>query len=99
MNANNLVSLSPSLPFKSIIQPLNIFLIGLGDDQPFEVKKPRRIPIFDTGIAGRRVIKIVCGGLHTVALTNMGQLFSWGCNDDGALGRDGPENTPLLVDG
>lgn len=27
----------------------------------------------------------------------MGQVFTWGCNDEGALGREGAENTPLPV--
>ena len=27
--------------------------------------------------------------MHTVALTPAGQAYSWGCNDDGALGRVG----------
>ena len=26
-------------------------------------------------------------------------VFSWGCNDEGALGRIGDESTPLRVDG
>lgn len=71
---------------------MTIIIIGLGDDQPLEIKKPRRIPIFDTGIAGRRILKIVCGGMHTVALSNLGKVFTWGCNDEGTLGREGPEN-------
>jgi regulator of chromosome condensation len=25
-------------------------------------------------------------------------VYTWGCNDEGALGRSGPENTPLQVD-
>lgn len=35
--------------------------------------------------------------MHTVALSNMGKVYTWGCNDEGALGREGPENTPLEV--
>ena len=41
---------------------------------------------------------IACGGLHTVALTPSGVAYSWGCNDDGALGRDGEEWRPLPMD-
>lgn len=37
--------------------------------------------------------------MHTVALCSDGVVFSWGNNDDGALGRIGAENTPLRVDG
>lgn len=36
--------------------------------------------------------------MHTVALANNGVVFTWGCNDEGALGRSGAENTPLQVD-
>lgn len=74
---------------------LNTFT-GLGDDQPFEIKKPRRIPIFDMGGAvANRILKIACGGMHTVALSSLGKIYTWGCNDDGALGRDGAENQPI----
>ena len=37
--------------------------------------------------------------MHTLALASNGTLYSWGCNDDGALGRVGPENVPGRVDG
>jgi regulator of chromosome condensation len=36
--------------------------------------------------------------MHTLVLTTLGRVFSWGCNDDGSLGREGPENTPSLID-
>ena len=90
-NASNLVGSSLPSNAKSFVN------IGLGDDQPSEIKKSRRIPLFDTGIAARRILKIVCGGMHTLALSNMGKVYSWGCNDEGALGREGPENLPLEV--
>lgn len=32
--------------------------------------------------------------MHTLVLTSTGRLFSWGCNDDSALGRVGVENEP-----
>lgn len=35
--------------------------------------------------------------MHTVALSNLGKVYTWGCNDEGALGREGPENQPLEV--
>ena len=35
--------------------------------------------------------------MHTVALSNLGTVYTWGCNDEGALGRDGPENQPIQV--
>ena len=35
--------------------------------------------------------------MHTVALSNQGKVYTWGCNDEGALGREGPENSPFEV--
>ena len=35
--------------------------------------------------------------MHTIALADNGVLLSWGCNDDGALGREGIQNSPGLV--
>ena len=37
--------------------------------------------------------------MHSVALASNGAVYTWGCNDEGALGRVGAENTPILVDG
>jgi regulator of chromosome condensation len=62
-----------------------------------EIKKPRKLVLFDTGLAARSILKVVCGGMHTVALSNMGKVYTWGCNDESALGRDGAENLPLEV--
>ena len=73
--------------------------IGLGDEAPFEIKKPRKPVIFDIGnlIPARSILKIVCGGMHTAALASDGTVWTWGCNDEGALGRKGAENVPLKV--
>lgn len=35
--------------------------------------------------------------MHTVALSNQGKVYTWGCNDEGALGRPGAENVPIEV--
>ena len=37
--------------------------------------------------------------MHSLALSSNGVVFSWGNNDDGALGRQGQENIPLRVAG
>ncbi len=64
------------------------------EDNVSEVTLPRKIPQFPSGT---KFVKVVCGGLHTLALTADGLVFSWGCNDDGALGRSGPEALPGVV--
>lgn len=47
------------------------------------------------------VIDVVAGGMHTVCLTSKGEIYTFGCNDEGALGRDtseeGSEFEPGLV--
>jgi Regulator of chromosome condensation (RCC1) repeat len=38
-------------------------------------------------------IRHVCaGGTHSMALTADGDVYTWGCSDDGVLGRNAPEN-------
>lgn len=32
--------------------------------------------------------------MHTLVLSTMGKVYSWGCNDDSALGRIGIDNEP-----
>ncbi|KAJ2600790.1 hypothetical protein H4R99_003213 [Coemansia sp. RSA 1722] len=67
--------------------------LGLGEDM-VERKKP-----FPVALDGESIVDIVSGGLHTMALTADGRLFSWGCNDQKALGRDGDEFVPAAVAG
>ena len=65
-----------------------------------EVKRPRKITLFDMSgelQAKLPVVKLLCGGMHTLALTSGGEVYSWGCNDEGALGRAGTEDKPMLV--
>ncbi|KAJ1666364.1 hypothetical protein IW140_001093 [Coemansia sp. RSA 1813] len=60
--------------------------LGLGEDM-IERKKPFPLP----ELGDRQIVDIACGGLHTMALTADGQLWSWGCNDQKVLGRSGDE--------
>ncbi|KAI9477469.1 ran exchange factor Prp20/Pim1 [Coemansia mojavensis] len=68
--------------------------LGLGDDM-IERKKPFPVPQLESV----KVVDLACGGLHTVALAADGQLWSWGCNDQKALGRDGDEFVAAPVQG
>ncbi|KAJ1927346.1 hypothetical protein IWQ60_003016 [Tieghemiomyces parasiticus] len=63
--------------------------LGLGDDI-MSRKKPYPVaPLNDESI-----VDIAAGGLHNMAITADGRLFSWGCNDQHALGREGDETEP-----
>lgn len=35
--------------------------------------------------------------MHNAVYTEDGHVFTWGCSDDGSLGRTGDENTPIIV--
>jgi regulator of chromosome condensation len=48
-----------------------------------EVTKPKVV----TALIDFPVISIAAGGVHTLCLTKDGDVFSFGCNDEGALGR------------
>lgn len=70
--------------------------LGLGPDV-FEKSTPALVP----GVSD--VVDVVAGGMHTLCLTKSGEVYSFGCNDEGALGRttsstDGSESTPGRVD-
>ncbi|XP_066554986.1 regulator of chromosome condensation isoform X2 [Amia ocellicauda] len=47
------------------------------------------------------VVQVEAGGMHTVCLTENGEVYTFGCNDEGGLGRDtteeGSETTPGRV--
>lgn len=51
----------------------------------------RRIPTHE------QVVTVACGGLSSAALTESGRVFTWGCSDDGALGRSTDDNNPEHV--
>eukprot|EP00398_MALV-I-01_sp_L67-1_P000161 gene161-182_t len=67
--------------------------LGLGDDI-LERKKPAIVKALNSV----HVKTLAVGAFHTIVLTADGLAYSWGCNDDGALGRKGEENVPLLID-
>jgi regulator of chromosome condensation len=37
------------------------------------------------------ITMLACGGMHSLALTNDGRVYSWGCNDEGSLGWETTE--------
>mmetsp|Transcript_13263 Transcript_13263/g.18178 ORF Transcript_13263/g.18178 Transcript_13263/m.18178 type:complete len:552 (+) Transcript_13263:2-1657(+) len=68
---------------------------GIENDEDLMVKYPRIVYT----LRDKKVYGISCGGIHNAAYTATGQVYTWGCADDGALGRVGEEFTPLLVEG
>lgn len=58
--------------------------LGLGENTLCR-KKPA---VVKGELEGENVVTVACGGMHSVALTESGKVYTWGCNDEGALGRD-----------
>ncbi|EJW04978.1 hypothetical protein EDEG_00095 [Edhazardia aedis USNM 41457] len=53
-------------------------------------------PILISELSNRNVQSIVAGSLHTIALVDK-KIYTWGCNDEFALGREGDEDKILEV--
>lgn len=66
---------------------------GLGVDTLDEIKRPRRHVGIQGFIDGGKegweggVGELVTGGMHTVAIDGKGRVWTWGINDNAALGR------------
>lgn len=56
--------------------------LDLEDAEDTIISVPSIIPNWSQTIK-----EVVCGGMHALVLTADGRVFSFGCNDDGALGR------------
>lgn len=71
--------------------------LGLGDDEKdMERKRPALVP----NLAD--IVDVRAGGMHNLCLDINGMVYSFGCNDEGALGRnsseEGSEFVPKKVD-
>lgn len=54
--------------------------LGLGEDV-MERTKPAKVDI------DAEIVQVTAGGMHSVCLTSDGKVYTFGCNDEGALGR------------
>ncbi|EGW01158.1 regulator of chromosome condensation isoform X2 [Cricetulus griseus] len=66
--------------------------LGLGESV-LERKKPALVTVLQD------VVQAEAGGMHTVCLSQSGQVYSFGCNDEGALGRDTSAEGSEMVPG
>eukprot|EP00557_Chaetoceros_sp_GSL56_P014857 CAMPEP_0176485392 /NCGR_PEP_ID=MMETSP0200_2-20121128/5013_1 /TAXON_ID=947934 /ORGANISM="Chaetoceros sp., Strain GSL56" /LENGTH=677 /DNA_ID=CAMNT_0017882029 /DNA_START=74 /DNA_END=2107 /DNA_ORIENTATION=- len=46
----------------------------------------RKRPSLILTLRNQDIVEVACGGLHNVAVSEDGRVFTWGCNDDGSLG-------------
>eukprot|EP00057_Strongylocentrotus_purpuratus_P000914 XP_001186731.2 PREDICTED: regulator of chromosome condensation [Strongylocentrotus purpuratus] len=68
--------------------------LGLGEDI-MERKKPSLVS-FD---GAKRIVDVVAGGMHTVCIAQDGAVYTFGCNDEGALGRETKEDGSEFISG
>ena len=61
--------------------------LGHGDEEDQLV--PRRVPA--AGFNCEQVVMVAAGGVHTVALSEAGHVFTWGSGEVGQLGHDDRE--------
>ncbi|GAA6017154.1 hypothetical protein JCM10207_002554 [Rhodosporidiobolus poonsookiae] len=90
----------PALPAPEVA-PRAVFIFGTGDMGQFglgtdtldEIPRPRRHKTFQEMIDEDKegwtggVADLYCGGMHTLAVDSEGKIWSWGINDNAALGR------------
>nr|CAD7569460.1 unnamed protein product [Timema californicum] len=91
------------LPVQPTTAPGVVLAFGQGDvgqlglgSEVMERSRPALIPNLDN------VTDVCAGGMHTICISSSGAVITFGCNDDGALGRDtseeGSEFKPIPVE-
>lgn len=75
-------------------RPCSVFSLGQGDtgqlglgDGVLERKFPALVSALDDAEGDDSPSRVAAGGMHTLTLTRSGKVLSFGCNDEGALGR------------
>ncbi|XP_076594372.1 regulator of chromosome condensation [Chaetodon auriga] len=63
--------------------------LGQGEDI-IERKKPALVSLPE------KIVQVIAGGMHTVCLSDTGNVYTFGCNDEGALGRDTTEGSEMV---
>lgn len=70
--------------------------LGLNPDEVMEKTRPAQVPEVTN------IVDVKAGGMHSLALTKAGEIWSFGCNDEGALGRnteeEGSETKPKKIE-
>jgi len=97
-----------SLPVRGPTLPAGskgeVFALGSGDCSQLglgaeENVRERKKPTLIKSLADRNILAIAAGSLHNLVLDSDRAVWSWGCNDDAALGRETDEWLPEPVEG
>lgn len=71
-----------------------------------ENRKVVNVPVLVERLLDFKIVKISCGSAHTTAITDIGEVFSWGLNQFGTLGlgriiehsHPYPTRVPFFID-
>ena len=78
----------PSEPADLFVFGSNPFgALGLGEDETVKYRPAQVSADVGDSAEGIQFLQISCGGMHTIALASDGTVWTWGVNDEGALGR------------
>ena len=61
--------------------------LGIPGKNPDEGIGSSSIPRVIKNLRDAKVLKVACGGLHNAAVDEDGRVYTWGCNDEGSLGK------------
>lgn len=88
-NSNAVKLEIPKLPKKSgnvlACGQNDVGQLGFHPDDVPEKARPALVPEI------KDIVDVKAGGMHSLCLTKAGEIWSYGCNDEGALGRDTSE--------
>ncbi|XP_065221614.1 regulator of chromosome condensation-like isoform X1 [Planococcus citri] len=87
LKPNTLETLSPGSVFTC--GQNDVGQLGIGEDES-ERKKPTIVKQLTD------IVDICAGGMHTLCIDRNGRVYSWGCNDDFALGRETTSETEAI---
>lgn len=74
-------------------------IIGLPTDDENHPYQPTPRKVVGGGLDGKRVAHVACGTFHSLAVTEVGELFTWGSACAGRCGFGNLESLPVDQDG
>lgn len=80
-------NLTETFKKRKLIKKLGIYTTGENDMGQLGFECENSDVFSMVNIAEKKWLSIVCGGVHTASLTTNGLVYTWGCNDEAALGR------------
>lgn len=77
-----------------------VFSWGWGQNCQLGREGPGNIPLLVDGLLGEKPVSVSGGRVHSIVLTDNGEVFSWGCGRSGRLGLGSSidEHEPMVVE-